>query len=253
MNSESEALSRIAADGTIQSPTARIEIHYGNVIYATDIHINHLQLTTDDTLAIIRSNRDLYLDPTDNGTADGKIVMATTMIFPESLGDKIHFWSHSYSIGISPFDLDITSDRNIKFHSDTSPDLMVIWGDVGDVQTKRDFLAGRNIYSSGVYKFVTDSTGDKYLLYGTLYRLAISPDTFDSYSDRYFKWHSDSNASAMTLNADSGDLSIEGAFTAAGTIRSNSGFNINGTNGVSGTISPASTIIVTNGIITGFY
>ncbi len=154
----------------------------------------------------IESQFDIRLAPT--GTA--KITAATLMEFDDFLGDKIRFYSHSYSIGVSAFDLDITSDRNIKFHSDTVPDLVQIIGDIGDLIVKHD------VESGGVYKFSADTTGDKLLLYSTLYRLAVSSNTFDAYSDWYFKWHSDSNSDAMILDANTGNLTIEGTFTGNG-------------------------------------
>lgn len=195
------------------------------------------RLHSDENLDYIESAHDLVLQP----AAGAKIVPATMMEFPDDLGDKIRFYSHSYSIGLSPFDLDITSDRNIKFHSDTSPDLFVILGDAGDAQSKRDLQAGRDVISSGVFKFAEDAAGDKYLLYGTLYRMAISPYTFDFYSDDYFAWHSDTNGNAMTLDANNGILDIGAKFSAGGL------------QGVSGTIQSGSTIVVTGGIITDFY
>lgn len=167
-------------------------------------------LTVDDEKASIRTNSDLYLDPTNNGTAGAVIVPVTKMEFPDFLGDKIRFFSHSYAIGVSPFDLDLTSDRNIKFHSDTSEDLMTILGDDGDVVVKRDITAGRDVISGSAYKFVSNSEGDKLLLFGTLYRIAVSANDVDFYSDENFKFHSDSTTDAMTLNADSGRLSLTG-------------------------------------------
>lgn len=168
------------------------------------------QIFKQGATAVIRSNVDLYLDPTANGTAGAKIIPVTVMEFPDFLGDKIRFYSHAYSIGVSPYDLDITSDRNIKFHSDTVPDLMVILGDQGDVQARRDLQAGRDVISGGIFKFASDSEGDKLRLYGTLYRLAVSSGTLDFYSDTHFKWPTDSHTNAMQLNGDTGRLSLTG-------------------------------------------
>lgn len=167
-------------------------------------------LSVDDQKASIRTNSDLYLDPTNNGTAGAVIVPVTKMEFPDFLGDKIRFFSHSYAIGVSPFDLDLTSDRNIKFHSDTTEDLMTILGDDGDVVVKQDITAGRDVIANSAYKFATSSEGDKLLLFGTLYRIAVSANDVDFYSDENFKFHSDSTTDAMTLNADSGRLSLSG-------------------------------------------
>ncbi len=168
------------------------------------------QIFKQGTSAVIRSNVDLYLDPTGNGTAGAKIIPVTVMEFPDFLGDKIRLYSHTYTIGVSPYDLDITSDRNIKFHSDTVPDLMVILGDQGDVQAKRDIQAGRDVISGGIFKFAADSEGDKLRLFGTLYRLAVSSGSLDFYSDTHFKWHTDSHANAMQLNGDTGRLTLTG-------------------------------------------
>lgn len=194
---------------------------YGNVEAATSsiragtigvaIGDGVFDLYRDGDVVVIRSNRDIQIDPTNKGTSGAKIIPATTMEFPDFLGDKIRFYSHSYKIGVSPNDLDIMSDRNIKFHSDTVDDLMTILGDQGDVHVKEDLLAGRDVKAGNVFAFVEDSVGDKLLLYGTLYRLAVSDYTLDFYSDQYFKWHSDEHSDAMTLDADTGTLTLSGA------------------------------------------
>lgn len=168
------------------------------------------RLLYDGDHAIIRSNMDLYLDPTDDGAADGKIVPVTMMEFPDFLGDKIRFYDTSYKIGVSPYTLDITSDQDIRFHSDTVPDLMIIAGDDGDVIARQDIIANRDFKSGGVYRFVTDSTGDKIYLWGTTYKIGISSSTVDFYSDQSFKWHSDTHSNAMALNADTGRLTLSG-------------------------------------------
>ncbi len=160
--------------------------------------------------AVIRSNHDLVLDPTNNGTASAVIVPTTTIRFLSEVGDKIQFYSHSFKIGVSPFDLDITSDRNIKFHSDTVEDLMVIEGDQGDVLAKQDMKATRDLRAGNVIGFTQDTLGDKVVLYGTVYKLSISANTMDFHSDREFAWHSDSASDAMHLNADTGVLSLTG-------------------------------------------
>ncbi len=193
---------------------------YGDVSAATStieaatFVLNHnaglFHIFGDGSKFVIRSNTDMQLDPTSGGTSSGKIIPATMMEFADFLGDKIRFYSHSYSIGVSPFDLDITSDQNIKFHSDTVPDLMVILGDDGDVQIKRDIQAGRDVISTGLFKFAQDSTGDKLRLFGTLYRLAISASTMDFYSDANFAWHSDTQSNSMLLNGDTGRLTLSG-------------------------------------------
>ncbi len=188
-----------AATSTIRAQTLAI---------VTQTGIFHI--TQDGPNLVLRSNVDLVLDPTDNGRAGAVIVPATMMEFPDFLGDKIRFFSHAYKIGISPFDLDITSDRNIKFHSDTVPDLMVILGDEGDVKIRRDLEAGGDVTAGGVFQFAEDEPGDKLLLYDTLYRLAISPDTFDFYSDYFFAWHSDTSINAMVLDAETGRLTLTG-------------------------------------------
>lgn len=189
----------VSATSTIKSST--FDLSKGSSIF---------YLATDEPQAGIRSNVDLYLDPTNNGTANAVIVPATLMEFPDFLGPKIHFFNHLYKIGVSAFDLDITSDRNIKFHSDGSEDLMVISGDDGDVSSKRDMTSGRDIISSGVFKFSSDSEGDKIRLFGTLYRMAVSALDLDFYSDENFKWHSDTKTDAMTLDATTGKLTLTG-------------------------------------------
>lgn len=189
----------ISATSTVKSPTF-------NASQGTAVFI----MSLEGPKASIRTNRDLYLDPTNNGTANAVIVPVTMMEFPDFVGDKIRFFSHSYKIGVSALDLDLTSDRNIKFHSDTSEDLMKILGDEGDVVVKRDITSGRDTVSSGVFKFTANSEGDKLLLFGTLYRIAVSASDLDFYSDENFKWHSDTQNDVMTLNSASGRLSLTG-------------------------------------------
>ncbi len=164
----------------------------------------------DGSTIILRSGFNIVLDPTLGGTTSGVIIPATVVAFPEGLGDKLRLYGNTYKLSVSPFDLDITSDRNIKFHSDTVEELMVILGDQGDVMVKGTISAGNQVKSSQAYAFIHDTVGDKFLLYGTLYRLAVSNNTFDFYSDKHFAWHSDLLEDAMTLDADEGLLSVKG-------------------------------------------
>ncbi len=131
----------VAATSTIEAST---------IAFPGDEHVFFIR--RDGGRALLRSNLDLYLDPTNNGTAGAVIVPTTRMEFPDFLGDKIRFYSHAYKIGVSAFDLDITSDRNIKFHSDSVEDLMTIEGDAGDVTVKNNLSIGGalqlNIFTS---------------------------------------------------------------------------------------------------------
>ncbi len=190
--------------GNITAATSKVQAG----TFSIEKDASFLEMNKASDVFIIRSNRDIMLDPTNNGTAGAVIVPATLMEFPDFLGDKIRFFSHTYKIGVSSNDLDITSDRNIKFHTDTTEDLMIISGDQGDVHIKQDLSTGRNIQTGNLYSFVTESEGDKILLFGTLYRIAISYESFDLFTDRHFTWHSDSNSNAMTLDADTGVLSL---------------------------------------------
>jgi hypothetical protein len=169
------------------------------------------QLFCDGDHAIIRSDADLYLDPSNNGVAGAVIVPCTVVEFPDFLGDKIRLYDTAYKIGVSAFNLDFTSDRNFRFHSDTVADLMVIAGDDGDVSVRHELVTGGDIRSGGAYRFASDTVGDKLFLWGDIYKVAISGGTVDFYTDQYFKWHSDEVSNAMTLNADSGRLSLSGA------------------------------------------
>lgn len=194
---------------------------YGDITAATSTVTAHtlgleagervFHLFYDGDHAMIRSDLDLYLDPTNNGMAGGKIVPVTMMEFPDFLGDKIRFFDTSYKIGVSPFCLDITSDEDIRFHADTLPDLMVISGTAGDVTVRRHLMANGDIKAGGVFAFMDDTTGDKILLWGDIYKIAIALESMDFYSGRYFTWNSDSVSSAMQLDADSGKLTLSGA------------------------------------------
>ncbi len=168
-------------------------------------------IEVDGPHTVIRSNLDLYLDPTNNGTANAVIVPVTLMECPDYYGDKIRFYSHTYKIGVSPNDLDLTSDQNIKFHSDAMEDLFIISGDIGNASARNNLSAGKDVISGNVFSFANQTEGDKILLYGTLYRMGISPFSLDFYSDHSFKWHSDENVDAMVLNANSGTLSLKGS------------------------------------------
>lgn len=158
----------------------------------------------EDNRAALRSDVDLVLDPTNNGAANAVIVPATLMEFPDFLGPKIHFYSHSYKIGVSPFTLDIVSDRDIRFHSDTVPDLVAIEGDEGDVTIRRHLDVG------GALEFAPAAEGDKVRYFGTLYRVSVSPETLDWHTDRHFRWHGGSAPSAMALDTGSGRLELSG-------------------------------------------
>lgn len=138
----------VAATSCIRVASMEIETEYGEIA-----------LVSDGPYFALRSNLDLFLDPTNNGTAGAVIVPTTMMRFPDFLGDKISFYSHSYRIGISPFDLDLTSDRNIKFHSDTVEDLMVIEGDAGDVTIKRNLSIGGPLQLHVVTSLPSGATG----------------------------------------------------------------------------------------------
>ncbi|MBZ0258255.1 hypothetical protein K8I31_19470 [bacterium] len=124
--------------GDLVSATSTIEA--STIAFPGDEHVFYIR--RDGGHALLRSNLDLYLDPTNNGTAGAVIVPVTLMEFPDFIGDKIRFYSTAYKIGVSAYDLDLTSDRNIKFHSDTAEDLMVIAGDAGDVTVKNNLTLG---------------------------------------------------------------------------------------------------------------
>lgn len=140
---------------------------YGDIIAATSsIHAASLNLSQENGVLVfekdgpryrLRSNMDLYLDPTNQGTAGAVIVPATLVEFPDFLGEKIRFYSHTYAIGVSPFNLEIKSDRNIRFHSDTADNLMVIEGDLGNVHVKNNLTAVRLLLSGPLQLHVVSS------------------------------------------------------------------------------------------------
>jgi len=169
--------------GTITAATSAIHA----ATFEIESDQSRFYLKEEPPYAIIRSKRDLLLDPTFDGLTGGVIVPATLVRFQPELGDKIEFYNSAYKIGVSPFDLDITSDRNIKFHSDTVEDLVVISGDQGDMTVREDISAGEDIRAGNAFAFTHDSTGDKILLFGTAYKIGISANAVDFYSDRDFK------------------------------------------------------------------
>lgn len=195
-----------AVYGTLTAATSSIEAATVSLLDSQSI----FRLSVDGAFSAIRSNKDLLLDPTNQGTAGARIVPATVIQFLEFMGDKIRFFGHAYSIGVSPYAIDITSDKHIKFHSDTAPNLMTVWGDEGDVDIKRHLTAGGDISAGGTFTFRDDVTGDKLILYGAQYKLGISEDTLDFFSDRDFAWHGDGASDRMRFNADTGRLTLTG-------------------------------------------
>jgi len=171
-----------------------------------------------EKLWITTNGYDIRIDPNEGvspeAPATAFIQFGTTVRFDDTVGDKIRLWSHSYKIGVSPFDLDITSDRNIKFHSDTVEDLFQILGDEGDIVVKNNVISGADVYAVTAFRFIEQQPGDKIYLYYPNYKVSVSPNDLDMFSDRYIKFHSDTNEEAMVLDADVGDLSLEGRIKA---------------------------------------
>ncbi|MBD3266463.1 hypothetical protein GF373_07310 [bacterium] len=196
-----------AVYGDIHAPTSTL---FAKELIITTDGSRTIKLFYDGNNAVLRTDLNLCLDPTNDGTAGAVIVPTTLMEFPDFEGDKIRLYDTCYKIGVSDYALHFTSDRHIKFHSDTVSDLLVITGDEGDVSAKRHITANGDVFSGGAYKFKYDTTGDKIFLWGTTYKMGISAFTMDFHSDQQFKWHSDTTANAMTLNADTGRLSIAG-------------------------------------------
>ena len=201
--------------GNILAPTS--EIHAATfVICGSDVYGHFFTSLNGDQEALVlgANGYDIRIDPNailpDASPCAAIIQFATTVGFDDVLGDKINLWSHSYKLGVSSFDLDITSDRNIKFHSDTVDDLFQILGDEGNLIAKHNITAGGEIYTATAYRFIEQQPGDKMYLYYPMYKFAISANDLDVYSDRYIKFHSDSNEDGAMLDADSGDLTLEG-------------------------------------------
>ncbi|MFH1742142.1 MAG: LamG domain-containing protein [bacterium] len=65
---------------------------------------------------------------------------------------------------------------------------------------------------------MNQNVGDKLHLYYPMYKLSISPSDLDLYSDRYIKFHSDSNEDAAVLDADTGHLTLEGRVKSASAV-----------------------------------
>jgi hypothetical protein len=197
-----------------------------------DINVQCAPLTfklfSDGNHAIIRSDVDLYLDPSNNGVAGAVIVPCTVMEFPDFLGDKIRFYDTAYKIGVSAFTLDLTSDQDFKFHSDTVSNLMRI-AEPGDVYALRDISAGRDITADQYmyttqYRFKTDGTGKKIDFGFNAYDISLNPGSLDFRSDQYFSFGSDENPSSLTIDGDTGasTIPIVSDVTAGQSIPSNS-------------------------------
>ncbi|MFH1742141.1 MAG: hypothetical protein ABIH23_24320 [bacterium] len=88
---------------------------------------------------------DIRIDPNyllpEEAEHTAHIRLATAVEFDDILGDKITFWSHCYKVGVSSYDLDFTSDRNFKFHSDTVENLFQILGDEGNAVSRNNITA----------------------------------------------------------------------------------------------------------------
>jgi len=155
---------------------------------------------------------DLYLDP------DGSDVFlsdAALRFTPDAYGDKVYLHGANYKIGVSENDIDYTSDLNHRFHSDTLSDLLVIDGTEGDVTVKDDIIGGGDVTANGQFQFGADTYDDKIYLYGSVYKIAVSYEDVDYYSDRWHKFHSNENTDAFKIDALSGEVIAEatGYFT----------------------------------------
>ncbi len=113
---------------------------------------DYFRIYHDGDHAKIYAARDIHIDPTYGGLVSAVIVSMATIEFADYLGDKIRFYSDSYAIGVSPYDLDIRSDRNIRFHSDTNQDAAVIDGDTGKLTLEGPVssLSGDNYFAGNV-------------------------------------------------------------------------------------------------------
>lgn len=89
----------------------------------------------DDPYLYIKSNVNIRLDPTWDGTSDGIITAAAAIDFDEYLGHKLDLWADSYWIGVEPFTLELGTDRNILLKNDLGYAYMYLneSGVVGDV------------------------------------------------------------------------------------------------------------------------
>lgn len=166
---------------------------------------NRLKIYHDAGVTRLETPYDLRLAP----TGGAKITAATLIEFDDFLGDKIRFYSHAYSVGVSAYNLDFKSDRDFRFSSDTVSDLFRIY-ETGNVVAKSD------VYAGAAFRFSNMSVGDKAYWFGNLYKTYIAANTLGQQSDRYFYWGSDSNTDAMILDGDTGNLWLDGIITGNG-------------------------------------
>lgn len=89
----------------------------------------------DDPYLHIKSNVNIRLDPTWDGTSNGIITAAAAIDFDEYLGHKLDLWADAYWIGVEPFTLELGTDRNILLKNDLGYAYMYLneSGTVGDV------------------------------------------------------------------------------------------------------------------------
>ena len=189
-------------------------IYNASIIQAATIDFKKLDsfISITDSDLRLNSNLDIRLNPVGNA----KILLTTMVEMDDFLGDKIRFYSHSYAIGVdNPKIFRLQSDRYLYLGSDTNTNSVIIDGDNGDITSERNII-GATINAVNQFGFTGDSLGTKIVLYdggSDLYNLSISANDLDYYSDSNHKWHSDTNMDAMVLNADNGNLTIEGTFT----------------------------------------
>lgn len=187
---------RIVAPGEIQAATLRV----------TD-GMSSFTIGKEGDLNVLRGNQDIVIDPTNNGSAAGVIVPATMMKFPDFLGDKIRFFSHSYALSLDPFTLVYRSDRNHRWDSDTVPNLMFL-DESGNLT-----VAGT---INGHYDLVrfTPLLGDKIQLYEDLYAIGIDDYRMFFRSDADYEWRNWASDTVMYLD-EWGNLTIPGNFSSA--------------------------------------
>jgi len=184
-------------DANVSSATTVIVSSTTGSFKISDID-NRFEITTDLNILF-------------NMTAGNNVQFSTFIGFTSSTGKKIDYYNSAYRTDVEAFTLAQISDRNFTWSNDEGVELFRA-EESGTLLTSNGTIRATTNFS-----FVNDSVGDKLLLYDTTYKLSISANDLDYYSDDNHKWHNSGLTDAMTLD-NAGDLTIKGDFSVSNKI-----------------------------------